>query len=256
MVRTRVIPCLLLRNMGLVKTRRFKDPVYVGDPINAVRIFNDKEVDELVFLDITATIEGKRPPFELLAKVASQCFMPLCYGGGVRTIEDMARLYSIGIEKVALNTQAVKNETLVRAAADKFGAQSVIVSLDVKKSILGKYEVVIEGGRKRTGIDPVRLAVKMQESGAGELLLNSVDRDGMMDGYDLKLISSVTAAVGIPVVACGGAGKLADLAAAVQTGGASASAAGSLFVFQGPQRAVMINFPSPQSLSGLFAKNS
>jgi cyclase len=252
MVQTRVIPCLLLRNLGLVKTRRFKDPVYVGDPINAVRIFNDKEVDELVFLDITATVEGKRPPFELLAKVASQCFMPLCYGGGVRSLEDMAQLYEIGIEKVALNTQAVRDPALVRAASARFGAQSVIVSIDVKKSFFGKYEVVIEGGRRRTGIDPVCFAADMEAHGAGELLLNSVDRDGMMEGYDLELIRRVTVAVGIPVVACGGAGKTADLAAAVAKGGASAAAAGSLFVFQGPRRAVMINYPTPHELAELF----
>ncbi len=255
MVQTRVIPCLLLRNMGLVKTQKFKDPVYVGDPINAVRIFNDKEVDELVFLDITATVEGKRPPFDLLAKVAGQCFMPLCYGGGVRSLEDMAQLYSIGIEKVALNTQAVKDASLVRAAADRFGSQSVMVSIDVKKTLFGKYEVVVESGRKRTGLDPVRLAAELQAHGAGELLLNSVDRDGMMEGYDLELIRRVTAAVGIPVVACGGAGKLADLSSAVTAGGASAAAAGSLFVFQMPHRAVLINYPSQRDLESLFREN-
>ena len=255
MVRTRVIPCLLLRNMGLVKTRRFKDAVYIGDPINAVRIFNDKEVDELVLLDINATPDGKRLPFDMLAKVASQCFMPLCYGGGVRTVEDMAQLYSIGIEKVALNSQAVKTPTLVRAAADRFGAQSVIVSIDVKKSYFGKYEVVTEGGRKGTGKDPVRWAAEMQAMGAGELFLNSVDRDGMMEGYDLELIRRVTAAVGIPVVACGGAGKLADLSSVVTAGGASAAAAGSLFVFQMPHRAVLINYPSQRDLESLFCEN-
>jgi cyclase len=252
MVQTRVIPCLLLRNLGLVKTRKFKDPVYVGDPINAVRIFNDKEVDELVFLDITATAEAKRPPFELLAKVASQCFMPLCYGGGVRSIDDMVTLYGLGIEKIAINTHAVEEPDFVRKAADRFGSQSVIVSIDVKKTLFGKYEAVTGGGRRRSGLDPVKLAVEMESKGAGELFLTSVDRDGTMEGYDLELIRRVTEAVGIPVVACGGAGKLADLGAAVKTAGASAAAAGSLFVFQMPHRAVLINYPSSREMEMLF----
>ncbi len=252
MVQTRVIPCLLLRNLGLVKTRRFKSPQYLGDPINVVKIFNDKEVDELVFLDITATPEQKRPPFEMLGKIASQCFMPLCYGGGVRDLADMGALFALGIEKVAVNTHAIENPAFIRAAADKFGSQSVIVSLDVKRNFWGKAEIVTHGGRKATGLDPVRFAVEMEKRGAGELLLNSVDRDGTMSGYDLELIRQVTQAVNIPVVACGGAGKLDDLAAVVREGGASAAAAGSLFVFQMPHRAVLINYPNAQQLRALF----
>ncbi len=252
MLRTRVIPCLLLRNLGLVKTVKFKDPTYLGDPINVVKIFNDKEVDELVFLDITATKERKLPPFDYLAKIASQCFMPLCYGGGVRSIQDMKTLYAIGIEKVAINTHAVENPAIIRSAADQFGSQSVIVSIDVKKSLWGKYEVVTCGGRKKTGLDPVSFAVEMEKQGAGEILLNSVDRDGTMTGYDLELIRRVTQAVNVPVVACGGAGSVADFGRAVNEAGASAAGAGSIFVFQMPHRAVLISYPEATTLRQLF----
>lgn len=252
MIPSRVIPCLLLRNHGLVKTVRFKEPTYLGDPINVVRIFNDKEVDELVFLDITATPEGKEPPFDLLARIASQCFMPLCYGGGVRTIEQMMALFTLGIEKVAVNSHAVERAAFVREAADRVGSQSVIVSIDVKRSWLGRYEVVTHGGRRKTGLDPVRWAEEMQRQGAGELLLTSVDRDGTMEGYDLDLVRRVTAAVDIPVVACGGARTIADLHAAVAEGGASAAGAGSMFVFQGPHRAVLISYPSRAELDSLY----
>lgn len=256
MLKTRVIPCLLLRNLGLVKTVRFKDPKYLGDPINIVKIFNDKEVDELVFLDITATVEHKKPPFELLAKITSECFMPLCYGGGVRGLEDMKTLFGLGIEKVAVNSYAVETPAFIKAAADLFGSQSVIASVDVKQNLLGRYEVFTYGGRRRTGLDPVKFAVKMEKYGAGELLLNSIDRDGTMQGYDLELIRRVSGAVSIPVVACGGAGKVQDLVDVTEKGGASAAAAGSLFVFQGPRRAVLISYPSPKELQGVFSEHA
>ena len=256
MLQTRVIPCLLLRDKGLVKTVRFKNPTYLGDPINIVRIFNDKEVDELVFLDITATPERKDPPVEYLGKIASQCFMPLCYGGGVRTIAQMTELYNVGIEKVALNTAVVENPALLEEASERFGAQGVIVSIDVKKTLFGKYEVVVAGGRKKTGLDPVQHAIEMERRGAGEILLNSVDRDGTMEGYDLELTKRVSSAVRIPVVACGGAGNVRHLADAVEIGGASAAAAGSLFVFQMPHRAVLISYPGPQELKALFRERA
>jgi cyclase len=252
MIRTRVIPCLLLRNLGLVKTVRFKDPKYLGDPINIVKIFNDKEVDELVFLDITATAENKKPPFGLLEKIASECFMPLGYGGGVRSLEDMRTLFGIGIEKVSINSYAVENPAFIHAAADSFGSQSVVISMDVKKNRWSKYEVFTRSGQQPTGLDPVKFAVEMEKRGAGELLLNSIDRDGTMQGYDLDLIKQVTRAVNIPVVACGGAGNVKDLAAAVKQGGASAAAAGSMFVFQGPLRGVLISYPAPQELRQVF----
>jgi cyclase len=253
LMRPRVIPVLLLRNRGLVKTVRFKDPTYLGDPINVVKIFNDKEVDELVFLDINATIEGRRPPFDTLAEIASECFMPLGYGGGVSALEDIKTILGVGIEKVSINSHAVENPSFVRQAADQVGSQSVVVSIDVKKTLLGRYQVVTQGGRRTTSLDPVRFAVQMAEMGAGEILLTSVDRDGTMQGYDLDLIRKVAHAVDIPVVACGGAAKLDDLAAAVRDGGASAAAAGSMFVFQGKHRAVLISYPSKQALCAVFA---
>jgi cyclase len=253
---TRIIPCLLLRNRGLVKTVRFDRPVYVGDPMNAVRIFNDKEADELVFLDITASRAGRPPDFALVADIASECFMPFCYGGGIRSVEDARRLTQLGAEKIVLNTAALADLTLVSRAAGVFGSQSVVVGIDVRRGLLGGYTVHAHAG----GAVP-RLAVEdyaraAEQAGAGEILLTSVDRDGMMAGYDLELLRRVTSAVGIPVVACGGAGSLAHLAEAVLDGGASAAAAGSLFVFQGRHKAVLINYPTPAEIRAAFARGA
>jgi cyclase len=252
MIKPRVIPCLLLQDQGLVKTVKFKAPKYLGDPINIVRIFNDKEVDELVFLDIKATNENRSPNFDLLRNIGSECFMPLGYGGGIRSMDDVRKLLGIGIEKIILNTSAVENPTLIRSAADYAGSSSVVISIDVKKNIVGKYEVHTRSGRKGTGLDPVRQAVEVEKMGAGEILINSIDRDGMMEGYDLELIRHVSEAVDIPVVACGGAGNIGHLRDAIKLGGASAAAAGSMFVFQGPLRGVLISYPSPQDLKSLL----
>jgi cyclase len=251
MVRTRVIPVLLLKNQGLVKTVKFKNPTYIGDPINAVRIFNDKEVDELVFLDITATVEQRPPPFDLIAKIASECFMPFCYGGGVCTMQHVTRLVSLGVEKVAFNTIAAKNTDFVREVAAIAGSQSVVVSIDVKRNLFGRYGVYTRNGTTRAGYDPADYARRMQDAGAGEILLTSIDRDGTMMGYDRELIRRVSAAVTLPVVACGGASQIGDFVAAVDSG-AAAAAAGSLFVFTGKHRAVLINFPAPQDLQLAF----
>ena len=240
--------------MGLFKTFKFKEPKYLGDPINIIKIFNDKEVDELILLDITATIENKRPPFDLIARVTTECFMPLCYGGGVRNLDDMKILFSLGVEKVSINTYAVNNPAFVKIASNLLGSQSVIVSIDVKKNLLGTYEVFTHGGRKSTGLDPIKFALEMEKQGAGELLLNSIDRDGTMQGYDLELIKQVSSAVNIPIVACGGAGNIQHLEEAVNKGGASAAAAGSLFVFQGPHRAVLISYPGSKELQDIFKK--
>ena len=247
MIRPRVIPCLLLKNEGLVKTVKFKDPKYLGDPINIVRIFNDKEVDELIFLDIIATVENRPPNFEILGKITSECFMPLGYGGGIRTLEDVRKLLAIGVEKIVLNTSAVENPSLIRAVADYAGSQAVVISIDVKKTMFGKYEVYTRSGRKATGLDPVKFAVEMEKQGAGELFLNSIDRDGTMQGYDLELVRRVADSVTVPVVACGGAGNIQHLAEAIQAG-ASAAAAGSMFVFQGLLRGVLISYPAQQEL--------
>ena len=248
MLKTRVMPCLLLRGWGLVKTIRFKNPRYVGDPINTVRIYNEKEIDELIFLDITATPEGKEPPFQMISEIASECFMPFAYGGGVRSIEDIRTIFSLGVEKVAVNSYAAENPDFIRAAAERFGSQSILVSIDVKKTLLGKYRVYAHGGRKALKADPVTYARQMAAAGCGEILLTSIDRDGTYAGYDLELIRMVTGAVTVPVIACGGAGKVEDFGQAAREGGASALAAGSMVVFQGQDRGVLINFPTKQEL--------
>lgn len=247
MFRARVIPCLLLHGQGLVKTVRFKQPTYVGDPINAVRIFNDREVDELAFLDISATREHREPPFDLVRDIAGECFMPVCYGGGIRTVDHAHRLFSLGIEKVLINTAAEESPALITEMANAFGSQSVMVGIDVGRDWLGRLRVYTRGGGRNTGRGPVEYAREMANRGAGEVFLNAIDRDGTMAGFDLELIREVARAVPIPLIACGGASSVGDLSAAVAAG-ASAVAAGSLFVFAGPRRAVLINYPSAAAL--------
>jgi len=250
----RVLPCLLLKGEGLVKTTRFKDPRYVGDPRNAVRIFNEKEVDELILLDIAATLEDRRPQFDLIEEIVGEAFMPVAYGGGIRTLDDARKIFACGVEKIVLGKQAVAAPGFIQDVARVFGSQSIVACIDVKKSFLGAYEVRIGGGRERTGLDPATFAGRVEEMGAGEILVNSIDRDGMLEGYDLALIRSVAKAVRIPVIASGGAGKLEDFRAAVKDGGASAVAAGSLFVFQGRHRAVLISYPSAEALKRTFGE--
>lgn len=241
------MPCLLLRGSALVKTIQFRNPSYVGDPVNAIRIFNEKEVDELIFLDITATVENKPPPFDIIAEIADECFMPVTYGGGIRTVEDIKQIFGLGIEKVAINTRAVEDPLFIRVAADSFGSQSIVVSIDVRKGS-GDYEVCTRGGQKATGQDPVSFVSTVEAMGAGEILLNSIDRDGTMQGYDIDLIKRVAEATVLPVIACGGAGKVDHLGEAVHRGGASAAAAGSMVVYHGKNRAVLISFPSRTDL--------
>ena len=248
MMAVRVIPCLLVQDGGLVKTRRFRDPVYVGDPINAIKIFNDKEVDELVLLDIAASRQKRGPSYGMIEDVASECFMPLAYGGGLRTVEEARRVMKLGVEKVIFNTSAWEKTEVLRDASREFGAQAVVASVDVRKKLLGRYEVCVENGRRGTGIDPVEYVKRMEGLGAGEILLNAIDRDGTMAGYDLQLIRRVTAAVGIPVVAAGGAGSVEHFRQAVAIGGADAVAAGAMFVFHGPHRAVLITYPPRAAL--------
>jgi cyclase len=246
-VRPRVIPCLLLKDRSLVKTQQFKSPRYIGDPINTVRIFNELETDELILLDITATSSGAPPQYKLIEELASECFMPLCYGGGVRSVDQMATRYKSGGEKVSINNAALERPTLISEAAARFGSQSVVVSIDTVKKRLGRgHEVSAQGGSRRTGRDVVEWARAAAAAGAGELLINSVDRDGTMAGYDLDLLRDITRAVDIPVVACGGAGTLMDVRAAIQDAGAQGAAAGSLFVYQGRNRSVLVNFPTKQ----------
>ncbi len=240
MLATRVIPVLLLLNKGLVKTVKFKDPTYVGDPINAVKIFNEKEVDELIFLDIDKE-KNSEPDYALIEKIASECFMPVCYGGKIKSIDQIKRIFNLGIEKVAINTNAIENPKLIEESSKLFGAQSIIVSIDVKKTFTGKYKVFISNGTKPTKHNPVELIKEMADIGAGEIVINSIDRDGTFAGYDIELIKMVSNSVQIPIIACGGAGKLTDFTGAIELGGASAVAAGSLFVFYGKHRAVLIN---------------
>lgn len=252
MRKVRVIPVLLLNGRGLVKTKRFSNPNYLGDPINIVKIFNEKEVDELVLLDITATVEGRGPPFELLEEIASECFMPVSYGGGIRGEEDVRRVLGLGIEKAVINSHGAEDPRLIERVSAVFGSQSVVVSIDAKKQKTGAYEVFTHGGRKATNVDPVTYAREVELRGAGELLINSIDRDGTMQGYDISLIRMVSTSVGIPVIACGGAGKKEDFVEAVNEGCATAVAAGSLFVYHGKHRAVLINYPSQEDLELLL----
>lgn len=248
MLRTRVIPCLLMKNNGLVKTINFSNPKYLGDPINTVKIFNEKEVDELILLDING-FHNAEPNFKMISEVASECFMPLCYGGGIKKLEDVKKLFNLGVEKVAINTSAAENPKLIEETAKVFGNQSIVVSIDVKKNFWGKYEVYTHNGKKNTKLDPVQYAVQMESLGAGEIFLNSIDKDGTMKGYDIKLIQKITSAVTIPVIACGGAGNLNHFSEAIKDGGASAVSAGSYFVFQGKHRAVLINFLSNDEIN-------
>lgn len=248
MIRARVIPCLLLRGHGLVKTRKFKDPVYVGDPVNAVRIFSEKEVDELVILDIDASREGREPNYELVAEIAGECFMPVAYGGGIRTLAQARKLIRCGIEKVVINSASIESTDFIREIADVFGSQAVVGSIDAKKMLLGGHSVFVKSGTLDAKLKPEDHAAVLEQAGVGEIFLNSIDCDGQMLGFDLPLIQKVARRVRVPVVACGGAGKVDHLREAIIEGGASAVAAGSMFVFHGRHRAVLINYPSNTNL--------
>lgn len=252
MYHNRLIPCLLLDNGKLVKTVQFRKPVYIGDPINAVKIFNDKEVDELVFLDINATRSRRSPDFEYLKKIAEQCFMPLCYGGGITSLEDIGTLFRIGFEKVSINAAAVDHPELINDAAKVYGSQSIVGAMDVGKNLFGKAVVRAENGARGTKYSPKEYAKRLEEAGAGEIFLNSITQDGMMAGYDCELIKEVADCVRIPVIACGGAGNLKDCKKAIDSG-ASAAAAGSIFVFWGANKAVLINYPDSAETAELFA---
>lgn len=254
MNRYRIIPVLLYSSGGLIKTKQFKNPRYVGDPINAIKIFNDKEVDELILLDIDATKNKKGPNYNLVNDVAKECFMPFSYGGGITKLEEIKQLLKSGAEKIVINSASLIDETLIQSAANQFGNQSVVVCLDIKKNWLGKHFVYTHKGEKNSGLSPIEFAKKMEALGAGELILQFIDRDGTYNGYDLELLKEVSQAVSIPIVACGGAGKLEDFSSAIESG-ASAVAAGSVFVFYGPLKSVLINYPSKEELRKLFDKN-
>jgi imidazole glycerol-phosphate synthase subunit HisF len=253
MFRPRIIPVLLLKGKGLVKTIRFKDPHYIGDPINAVRIFNDLEADELVFLDITASRENRCMSVELVRQIGDEAFMPFAVGGGITSLNQMESLLKAGAEKVVVNSGAVIRSGLIEDAAKYFGSQSIIVSIDVKQTLFKRQKVYIRDGREKTRLDPVEWAGQAADLGAGEIMINAMDKDGMMTGYDLDLIRRVSDAVAIPVIACGGAGNLEHLKQGFEQGRAHALAAGSMFVYHGPRRAVLINYPSKEEIMTLFS---
>ncbi len=246
MLRPRIIPVLLVHNGGLIKTVKFGPGKYVGDPLNAVRIFNEKEVDEIVVLDIDATVHDREPDYALIRSLAAECRMPLCYGGGVKTAEQVQRIVTFGVEKVAIASGAVENESIIKESASQVGRQSVVVVMDVrKKGVFGRhYEVFTHNGTKSTGLNPVDFARKAEDLGAGEIVINSIDRDGTMKGYDLELARQVRQAVALPMTVLGGAGSLEDIGTLIRTFGIIGAAAGSLFVFRGKYRAVLINYPS------------
>lgn len=257
MLRPRLIPCLLIHKGGLVKTVHFGEPKYVGDPINAVRIFNEKEVDELIVLDIDATRFSREPDYRLIANLAAECRMPLCYGGGVTNVETVEQIIGLGVEKVAISAAAVEQPELVREAAARVGSQSVVVVIDVKKGGLKRrYEVVTHNATQRTGLEPATLARHVEQQGAGEIVINSVDNDGVMKGYDIDLVADVHKVVSIPMTVLGGAGSLTDIENVFSRFGLIGAAAGSLFVFKGKLRAVLINYPNQDEREAMLRRST
>jgi len=252
MFRPRVIPVLLLKNKGLVKSIRFKNHRYIGDPINAVRIFNDMKADELVFMDILATKEKRTISLEFVKNIGEEANMPFAVGGGISSISQIRDILHAGAEKVVINSSAVQNPDFIRQASETFGSSTITICIDVKKKLFGTEQSWIIAGSKLTGKTPVEIAMEMEKQGAGEIIIQSIENDGMMQGYDIQLIRKISEAVTIPVVALGGAGNLMDVKKAVDEGFASAVAAGSMFVYHGPRNAVLVNYPTQEQLSELF----
>jgi cyclase len=256
MLRPRIIPCLLIHDKGLVKTVNFKNPKYVGDPINAVRIFNEKEVDELMVIDIDASRKKLEPDFQAIEYIAAECRMPLCYGGGIKTVDQAQRIFGLGVEKVALSSAAISNPDLVSRAAKIVGNQSVIVVLDAKRnSKSDEYEVWTHNGLNNTKKCPSQLAAEMERLGAGEIVINSIDNDGTMKGYDLDLVKKIRAVISLPLTVLGGAGSLQDISGLINEYGIIGAAAGSFFVFKGPYKAVLISYPRREEKYKLIKDN-
>lgn len=255
MLRPRIIPCLLVQDKGLVKTVQFKKPKYVGDPINAVRIFNEKQVDELTILDIDATAQGREPDYKMIEHWASECRMPLCYGGGVKTPEQAQRIFELGVEKIAISSAAIANPELITKIAERVGSQSVVVVIDVKKKLFGGYEVYTHNGKKATGKNPFEFAKQIQNLGAGEIVINSIDQDGVMKGYDMSLVEKVREVNTLPLTILGGAGTLSDIGKLIEKFRIIGASAGSLFVFKGVYKAVLINYPNPGEKDKLIQEN-
>jgi cyclase len=248
MFRPRVIPVLLLKNKGLVKSKRFGSHQYIGDPINAVRIFNDLKADELVFLDITATREERLISLNFIRDVGQETCMPFAAGGGIQTLEDIRAIIQTGAEKVVIGAKAAEDPDFIRRAAETFGSSTLVVCIDCKKNLWGRYKVRTRNGRVETGLDPVEFAIEMEHKGAGEIIVQSIEKDGMMTGYDVALMRSVVEAVTIPVVALGGAGSIDDLRDLYKEASPNGLAAGSLFVYKGAHKGVLINYPEKKDL--------
>lgn len=255
MLHPRIIPNLLIHKNGLFKTVQFSNPKYIGDPINAVKIFNEKSVDELIITDIDATVENKNPNLELIEKIANQSRMPLCYGGGIKNINQAKEIFNLGIEKISISSAAVENPRLISDISELVGSQSVVIVLDIKKNFLGqRYEIYTHNGKRKTGIDPVNFIKKVKYFGAGEIVLNSIDRDGTMKGYDFNLIDQVRNATSLPLTVIGGAGSMDDIGKLIKQYSIIGAAAGSIFVFKGKYRAVLINYPNDKEKSEMITK--
>ena len=256
MLEPRIIPCLLVNNKGLVKKVKFKDSKYVGDPINAVKIFNEKESDELMVLDIDATVQNREPDYKMIENLATECRMPLCYGGGIKTVEQATRIFNLGVEKIALSSAAIENPQLVANIAKEVGNQSVVVIIDVKKKMFGGYDIYTHNGTKKTKLDLENLINKLQSLGVGEIVINSIDNDGVMNGYDLSLIEKIKPLINVPMTVLGGAGSLEDIKTLINKFGIIGCSAGSLFVFKGKYRAVLINYPKNLEKQQLIKNNN
>ena len=252
MLQTRIIPVLLLHKGGLYKTQKFKKPKYVGDPINAIKIFNDKEVDELIVLDIDASKNNQEPNYKFIEDIASECFMPLCYGGGIKNIEQVKKIFSLGVEKVSINSALFENNSLIKDAVDIYGSQSIVASVDINKTLFGKYSIY--NHIKKKNIDSLFLEYikQLEKEGVGELFINSVYNDGMLKGYDIELLNIISKSVNIPVIACGGAGSLEDCKKLIDASEVSAVSAGSMFVFHGKHQAVLIKYPKRETIENMF----
>lgn len=256
MLRYRIIPTLLLHNKGLYKTVKYSitKGKYVGDPINAIKIFNDKGVDELIFLDIDASKEKRGPDFKMIQNIATECFMPVAYGGGITKIEEIKQIFQIGIEKVILNSILLEDLTLLKSASESFGAQSIVAAVDIKKNLFGKYKVYNSAKQKNTNLDINKYFKDLEKYGAGEIYISNVDRDGTFEGYDIKLIRDITKDIRVPVIINGGAKNISDFSRAIKECGVSAVSAGSMFVFNGPHKAVLITYPKYETLEHELGK--
>jgi imidazole glycerol-phosphate synthase subunit HisF len=244
MVLKRIIPCVLYSDEGLVKTKKFRSPNYIGDPINSIRLFNDKEVDELLFIDIDASKNKSEPNFTLVQEIASECFMPLSYGGGIKDVHTVEKLLKMGVEKVSINSALLSNLDLCKKISTEFGSSTLIGSIDVKKNLIGRYRVYNHIQKKTLSLDPIDYVKQLEANGVGEIFINNVDLDGTFSGYDISLLQEIENKLSVPIIPCGGAGSLTDLAEVFNKTKIKAVAAGSIFVYTGKFNAVLINFPT------------